>query len=59
MADPSPDQLPATLRTGLLGSRKTARLNCLPRHPGSERTAIIVSAFGDGGLDHSRMETTA
>lgn len=49
------ERLPISVITGFLGSGKTTLLSRLIRHPGMERTAVIVNEFGEVGLDHALM----
>ena len=48
--------IPVSLLTGFLGSGKTTLLNALLRHPGMDRTAVVINEFGDIALDHDLIE---
>ena len=50
--------LPLTIVTGFLGSGKTTLIGRLLRHPGFRRTAVIVSEFGEIGLDHELIASS-
>ncbi len=50
---------PVTLLTGFLGSGKTTLLNRLLRDASAGRIAVIVNEFGEVGLDHDLIESTA
>ena len=50
--------VPVTLLTGFLGSGKTTVLNALLRHPGMDRTAVVINEFGEIGLDHDLIESS-
>jgi G3E family GTPase len=50
--DPLAGKLPVTLITGYLGSGKTTLLARLLRHPGMQRSAVIINEFGEVGIDH-------
>ena len=45
--------------TGFLGSGKTTLLGRLLTHPSMTRTAVIINEFGEIGLDHELVETSA
>jgi G3E family GTPase len=45
--------------TGFLGSGKTTLLRHLLRQPQFARTAVIINEFGEIGLDHELVETSA
>lgn len=53
------EQLPVVLLTGFLGSGKTRLLNALLKTPGFAHTAVIVNEFGEIGLDHALVESSA
>jgi G3E family GTPase len=53
------DRIPVTLLTGFLGAGKTTLLNHLLRDGTGGRVAVIVNEFGEAGLDHDLIETTA
>lgn len=50
---------PFAILTGFLGSGKTTLLNRLLRHPGMDRTAVLVNEIGAIGLDHRLVEALA
>ncbi len=50
--------LPLTIVSGFLGSGKTTLIARLLRHPGFRRTAVIVSEFGEIGLDHELIASS-
>lgn len=52
-------RLPLSLLTGFLGSGKTTVLNHLLRHPGMAGAAVIINEFGEVGLDHDLVESSA
>ncbi|MGY6548281.1 MAG: CobW family GTP-binding protein [Roseinatronobacter sp.] len=54
-----PDPIPVTLLTGFLGAGKTTLLNHLLHDPGSGRIAVVVNEFGEAGLDHDLIESSA
>ncbi len=45
--------------TGFLGAGKTTLLNRLLEHPGMDGTLVIVNEFGEAGLDHLLVESSA
>lgn len=51
-------RIPVSVITGFLGSGKTTLLNYLVRHPGMDKTAVIVNEFGEIGLDHELIESS-
>jgi G3E family GTPase len=51
------ERIPVTVLTGFLGSGKTTVLNHVLKHPGMDRTAVIINEFGEIGLDHLLVET--
>ncbi len=51
------ERIPVTVLTGFLGSGKTTVLNYVLKHPGMDRTAVIINEFGEIGLDHLLVET--
>jgi G3E family GTPase len=51
--------IPVAVLTGFLGSGKTTLLAHLVRQPGFARTAVIINEFGEVGLDHELIETSA
>ncbi len=54
--DPLAGKLPVTLITGYLGSGKTTLIGRLLRHPGMNRSAVIVNEFGAVGIDHELVQ---
>jgi G3E family GTPase len=56
---PTRRRTPVTLLTGFLGSGKTTLLNRLLRDASAGRVAVIVNEFGEVGLDHDLIESTA
>ncbi len=54
--DPLAGKLPVTLVTGYLGSGKTTLIGRLLRHPGMDRSAVIVNEFGEVGIDHELVQ---
>lgn len=58
-ANASDQRLPVSLLTGFLGSGKTTALNHLLRHPGIAGMAVIINEFGEIGLDHELVESSA
>ena len=52
-------RIPVTILSGFLGSGKTTVLNRLLRDPDMTDTAIIVNEFGEIGLDHLLVESSA
>jgi len=52
-------RLPVSLLTGFLGSGKTTVLNHLVNHPDMARVVVIINEFGEIGLDHELVETSA
>jgi G3E family GTPase len=53
------ERLPVSLLTGFLGSGKTTLLKHMLGHPGLADTAVIINEFGEVGLDHRLVESTA
>ncbi len=51
--------LPFNVITGFLGAGKTTLLNRLLDHPDMDGTLVIVNEFGEAGLDHLLVETSA
>ena len=51
--------IPVAVLTGFLGSGKTTLLAHLLRQPGFSRTAVLINEFGEIGLDHDLVETSA
>ncbi len=51
--------LPFNVITGFLGAGKTTLLNRLLDHPGMDGTLVIVNEFGEAGLDHLLVESSA
>lgn len=56
MTEASLAALPISILTGYLGSGKTTLLSRLLRHPGMERTAVVINEFGEVGLDGALVE---
>lgn len=52
-------RLPVAVITGFLGAGKTTALNFLLRHPQMQGTAVVINEFGEVGLDHHLIETSA
>ncbi|HEX3884591.1 MAG TPA: GTP-binding protein [Stellaceae bacterium] len=50
------ERIPVTVLTGFLGSGKTTVLNHVLKHPGMDRTAVIINEFGEIGIDHLLVE---
>jgi len=55
----SKEKLPVFLLTGFLGSGKTSLLNALLRAPAFANTAVVVNEFGEIGLDHALVRSSA
>ncbi|KAA8606420.1 hypothetical protein AL035_20745 [Salipiger aestuarii] len=55
-ASPTDIRLPVTLLTGFLGAGKTTLLNSVLRAKAEPGIAVIVSEFGEAGLDHDLVE---
>jgi G3E family GTPase len=53
------EKLPIVLLTGFLGSGKTLLLNAVLKAPGLANTAVIVNEFGEIGLDHMLVQSSA
>jgi G3E family GTPase len=53
------EKLPVVLLTGFLGSGKTLLLNAVLKAPGFASTAVIVNEFGEIGLDHILVQSSA
>jgi G3E family GTPase len=56
---PAQEKHPVVLLTGFLGSGKTLLLNALLKSPGFANTAVVVNEFGEIGLDHLLVESSA
>lgn len=52
------EALPISILTGFLGSGKTTLLSRLLRHPGMDRTAVVINEFGEMGLDGILVEAS-
>ena len=57
--DPLAGKLPVTLFTGYLGSGKTTLIARLVRDPAMHRAAVIVNEFGEVGIDHELVRSSA
>ncbi len=57
--DRAASPLPFNVITGFLGAGKTTLLNRLLDHPGMDGTLVIVNEFGEAGLDHLLVESSA
>jgi G3E family GTPase len=55
----SNEKLPIVLLTGFLGSGKTLLLNGLLKAPAFANSAVIVNEFGEIGLDHVLVQSSA
>jgi G3E family GTPase len=55
----SKEKLPVFLLTGFLGSGKTSLLNALLKAPAFANTAVVVNEFGEIGLDHALVRSSA
>ena len=55
----SKEKLPVFLLTGFLGSGKTLLLNALLKAPAFANTAVVVNEFGEIGLDHALVRSSA
>lgn len=53
------EKLPVFLLSGFLGSGKTLLLNALLKTPAFANTAVIVNEFGEIGLDHALVQSSA
>jgi G3E family GTPase len=51
-----PDRIPVTLVTGFLGSGKTTLVNRILKAPSHARAAVVVSEYGEIGVDHVLIE---
>jgi G3E family GTPase len=51
--------IPITVLTGFLGSGKTTVLNALLRQPEAAHSAVIVNEFGEIGIDHDLVQSSA
>jgi len=51
--------IPVSLLTGFLGSGKTTVLNKLLSRAELERTVVVINEFGEIGLDHELVESSA
>ena len=54
-----PAKIPATIITGFLGAGKTTMIRHLLENAGGRRIALIISEFGDLGIDGALLDTTA
>ncbi|MGH8672324.1 MAG: CobW family GTP-binding protein [Burkholderiales bacterium] len=52
-------RIPVYVITGFLGSGKTTLLSRLLQHPGMADTAVIINEFGEVGLDHLLVASSA
>ncbi len=51
--------IPVTILTGFLGAGKTTLLNALLNDPALKEAAVIVNEFGDVGIDHLLVASSA
>ena len=54
-----PSLLPVAVLTGFLGSGKTTLLSQLLKRPEMADTAVVINEFGEIGLDHQLVESSA
>src|SRR5262245_26791264 len=52
MPETAPDKVPVTVLTGYLGAGKTTLLNRILSEPHGKKYAVIVSEFGEIGIDN-------
>lgn len=55
----APRGVPVSILTGFLGAGKTTLLNRLIRDPWLSDAALIINEFGDVGIDHLLVESSA